>query len=94
MLPLTRNETLDHDLGTRHRAAIGLSEMSDAVVIVVSEETGIITVAYDCRLERSFTAESLKTFLHKKILIGRSASRFKKSKTFMIEDATQKSRRG
>lgn len=86
VLPLTRSETLNSDLGTRHRAAIGLSEMSDAVVIVVSEETGIISVAYDCHLEREFTAESLKTFLHKKILIGRSASRGAKVKSFTPDD--------
>lgn len=94
VLPLTRNETLDHDLGTRHRAAIGLSEMSDAVIIVVSEETGIISVAYDCYLQRDFTAESLKTFLHKKILIGRSSSRIPKTKSFAGEDTTSKKRRG
>ena len=92
VLPLTRNETVDHDLGTRHRAAIGLSEMSDAVIIVVSEETGIISVAYDCRLEREFTPESLRTFLHKKILIGRSAGRTLKAKSFSAEDATKNPR--
>lgn len=73
VLPLTRNEDVDQELGTRHRAAIGISEISDAVVIVVSEETGIISVAYDCNLTRGFTPESLKSLLHKKILIGRSA---------------------
>ncbi len=72
VLPLSRQEDVDLNLGTRHRAAIGLSEMSDAVIIVVSEETGIVSVAYDCQLMREFTPDSLKSFLHKKILIGRT----------------------
>ena len=72
MLPLSKNENLDPELGTRHRAAIGVSEISDAVIIVVSEETGVISVALDCNLTRDYTAESLKSLLHKKILIGRS----------------------
>jgi diadenylate cyclase len=72
VLPLTRNEDIDPELGTRHRAAIGISEISDALVIVVSEETGVISVAYDCKLYREYTPDSLKSLLHKKILIGRS----------------------
>ncbi len=72
VLPLTRNEDVDPELGTRHRAAIGVSEISDALVIVVSEETGVISVAYDYKLYREYTPDSLKSLLHKKILIGRS----------------------
>ena len=53
LLPLTRRTDVDGDLGTRHRAAIGMSESSDAIIIVVSEETGTISVAYDCQLTRS-----------------------------------------
>lgn len=68
LLPLTRRSDVDSDLGTRHRAAIGVSEISDAVTIIVSEETGIISVAYDCSLVRNFTPESLRTFLLKKVL--------------------------
>ena len=68
LLPLTRRSDVDSDLGTRHRAAIGLSETSDAVIIVVSEETGIISVAKDCTLTRNYTPESLKTFLMKNVL--------------------------
>jgi diadenylate cyclase len=68
LLPLTRRVDVDADLGTRHRAAIGMSETSDAVVIIVSEETGIISVAYDCTLTRDYTQESLRTFLVTKIL--------------------------
>ncbi len=72
LLPLTRRSDVDSDLGTRHRAAIGMSESSDAITIVVSEETGIISVAYDCDLIRDFTPESLRRYLQGK-LIGKSA---------------------
>ncbi len=68
LLPLTRRTDVDSDLGTRHRAAIGLSETSDAVIIVVSEETGIISVANDCNLARNFTSESLKKYLMQKVM--------------------------
>ena len=71
LLPLTRRSDVDGDLGTRHRAAIGISETSDAITIVVSEETGIISVAYDCALKRGFDADSLRAFLLKKIFIAR-----------------------
>ena len=71
LLPLSRRSDVDSDLGTRHRAAIGMSEMSDALIIVVSEETGTISVALDCKLTRDYTPESLKSYLIKKILMGR-----------------------
>lgn len=63
ILPLTQNIDIDSALGTRHRAAIGVSEISDAVVVVVSEETGNISVALGGRLRRNFTKELLKTEL-------------------------------
>lgn len=55
ILPLTENDTLSSQLGTRHRAAIGITEKSDAVVVVVSEETGMISVAHEGTLERGVT---------------------------------------
>ena len=68
LLPLSRRSDVDGNLGTRHRAAIGMSETSDAVIIVVSEETGIISVAYDCTLTRDFTPEALRKYLFKMMI--------------------------
>lgn len=66
-LPLS-NADVNKDLGTRHRAALGLSEVSDAIVIVISEETGTISIAFDGELVRGFDAESLKAEILKYIL--------------------------
>ena len=68
ILPLPRRVYVDADLGTRHRAAIGLSEISDALIVVVSEETGIISVAKECELFRNFTPDALRKFLRKEII--------------------------
>ncbi len=62
-LPLTVNPRLGRDLGTRHRAAIGATEESDAVAVVVSEETGQIALAVDGRIERDLSSDELRTRL-------------------------------
>lgn len=62
-LPLTVNPKVDRELGTRHRAAIGLSEETDALVIIVSEETGSISVAYGGELTRGYDEDSLRDLL-------------------------------
>jgi diadenylate cyclase len=63
LLPLTDDRTLNKELGTRHRAAIGMTEQTDSVVIVVSEETGIISLAREGRLTRYLDKETLKETL-------------------------------
>ncbi len=62
-LPLSTNDDIIKDLGTRHRAAIGMSENSDAVIIVVSEETGVISVAMEGKLRRNYSFNTLKKLL-------------------------------
>ena len=63
MLPLSKNVNLSRDLGMRHRAGIGMSENSDAVVVIVSEETGSISVAIGGMLKRHLTSETLSKLL-------------------------------
>ena len=63
IFPLTRRQDLNKTLGTRHRAAIGLSEETDAIVVVVSEETGAISYAYKGELVRGISSEELRAFL-------------------------------
>ncbi len=69
-LPLTNNPALDKELGTRHRAALGISEVSDALVVIVSEETGTISVAREGQLQRYLDEDSLKELLAQELLIS------------------------
>ena len=68
VLPLTQRTNLSKDLGMRHRAGIGLSEESDAVIIVVSEETGAISVAMDGMLKRHLSGEALDKLLRGELI--------------------------
>lgn len=63
VLPLTENQSLSKDLGTRHRAGIGMSEISDALVLIVSEETGIISMAIDGKLSRFLDLKTVEKAL-------------------------------
>lgn len=73
-LPLSINPLLSKDLGTRHRAALGLTEDSDAVVIVVSEETGLISFVRSGRIKRALDATRLRAAIYKEIE-GRASTR-------------------
>lgn len=68
VLPLTSNTNLSPDLGTRHRAGIGMSEHSDAVVVIVSEETGGISIAVDGMLKRRLSEETFEAILRSELL--------------------------
>lgn len=70
VLPLSGNITLSHELGTRHRAAVGISEISDAISIVVSEETGSISVSIGGILKRHLTPDTLENILKKELNAG------------------------
>jgi diadenylate cyclase len=76
--PLAESDELERELGSRHRAAVGMSQESDAVVLVVSEETGDISVADRGRLVRKLTAESLRTLLLE--LLGRAGGAVRQAK--------------
>ena len=75
ILPLTANNELNSQLGTRHRAAIGMSENSDAIVVVVSEETGIISVAKGGRIERDYNPISLREELSSFLIASDSSDK-------------------
>ncbi len=68
VLPLTGNLNVSRDLGTRHRAGIGVSEQSDAVVAIVSEETGAISVAVGGMLKRHLTLDTLERLLRNELI--------------------------
>ena len=68
MLPLSKNVNLSRDLGMRHRAGIGMSENSDAVVVIVSEETGSISVAIGGMLKRHLKPETLGKLLRNELI--------------------------
>ena len=68
VLPLSENRSLSSDLGTRHRAGVGMSESSDALVVIVSEETGVISVAIDGMLKRHLATETLRKLLYQQIV--------------------------
>ena len=68
VLPLSESKRLSADLGTRHRAGVGMSEVSDAVIVIVSEETGTISVAVDGMLKRHLAPQTLERLLRNELL--------------------------
>lgn len=97
LLPLSANPDIIKDLGTRHRAAIGMSENSDAVVVVVSEETGMISVAYEGNMKRGFDRQSLTRELRQYLaeptpgIAQKARLRFTRNKA---ESPTEKQQKG
>jgi len=83
ILPLTQREDLSRSMGTRHRAAIGLTEETDAFVIVVSEETGKISYAYDGVLTRNVTIEQLRDIMTSKYVQKKDTPLFRKLRWYV-----------
>ena len=73
VLPLSTSDRLAADLGTRHRAGVGMSEASDAVVVIVSEETGTISVAVDGMLKRHLAPQTLERLLYNELCADQEA---------------------
>lgn len=82
MLPLSNNQNLSRDLGMRHRAGIGMSEHSDAVVAIVSEETGAVSIAVDGMLKRHLSPETFEKILRNEIIIEEELNTEKKKKSY------------
>ena len=80
MLPLSSNINLGRDLGMRHRAGVGISERSDAVVVIVSEQTGTISVAVDGMLKRQLASDTFEKLLRNEFMPKGSAKRAIKNK--------------
>ncbi len=93
ILPLTQREDLSMQLGTRHRAAIGMTENSDAVVLVVSEETGIISIVHNGQITRNYSAVSAAAELQSLLLISDKKEKGFNFKSF-VEKITNKKKNG
>ena len=92
VLPLSESSRLSLDLGTRHRAAVGMSEVSDAVVVVVSEETGAISVAIDGMLKRHLAPQTLERLLRNELCVEETQQ--EKNLVLMLRQKLQKKEKG
>ena len=87
LLPLATKNNITKELGTRHRAAIGASEASDAVVVVVSEETGTISLAHKGHMHRGYDAVRLKAKLDGLLNIEKTKKKSSKKKNEEIKES-------
>ncbi len=78
MLPMTSNTSISRDLGMRHRAGIGISEVTDAIVVIVSEETGSISVAINGMLKRHLAHDTFQKLLRNELVLDETSSSLKK----------------
>lgn len=85
-LRISEREGLDSELGTRHRAALGVSEVSDAIVVVVSEETGKISLVHDSEIKRNYDRDSLKTELIRVMSVTSVVGKHKSEKEAVKSD--------
>ena len=90
MLPLSKNVNLSRHLGMRHRAGIGMSENSDAVVVIVSEETGSISVAIGGMLKRHLMPETLEKLLKNELMPVAEAEEQPQKSTWLLDHLRQK----
>ena len=77
MLPLSNNINLSRDLGMRHRAGVGISERSDAVVVIISEQYGTMSIAVDGMLKRHLSSDTVDKLLRKELIVTRNSRREK-----------------
>jgi len=90
ILPLTENMQISRELGTRHRAGVGMSENSDAIVVILSEETGMISVAEGGELQRNFTPETLEKTLEDRILWNQEGATAKRKLRWFAKRGEEK----
>lgn len=90
ILPLTKNPTVAAELGTRHRAALGVSEESDGVAVVVSEETGNISIAVNGVLTRNFTKDTLRAALENYLIPQEENSGVRRGLSFISKRTVKK----
>ena len=91
-LPLTDNLTLSKNLGTRHRAAVGISEVTDSVTVIVSEQTGKISLAFEGTLTTDLDQERLKSMIHQIVMKDSEDSQKEKQKGKLLRMGRSKAK--